>query len=263
MGVFKAFYYDGISSLEKNLKIETKSVLNSPDPIIREYQIPGRQGVLYQHEGWQNVDVQYDVFLKTPHAYDMETWVAAVKAWMLKSPGQYLKLEDDFDPDHYRMAAYVSGLPVENNWRRFSRMSIKFSCEPFRYLKGSDTAIMADAMASSLDLYNPTEWDSLPCILIVHGMTVANSYTITVEYEDGTEYSQTLTGITLQNSDTYVLLDSKTQTVRDAPRPDYEGDYITSAEIAKFPILKPGVNTVSVRGSGVSSWGVIPRWQEI
>ena len=44
MAVFNAFYFDGVSSLDRGLRIERKSIHNAPAPRFTKYQIPDREG---------------------------------------------------------------------------------------------------------------------------------------------------------------------------------------------------------------------------
>ena len=61
---------------------------------------------MYQFEGFDNARVSYETFLKVAEPWDFPQWTGAVKGWLLGKPGQYLRLEDDYDLDHYRLAAY-------------------------------------------------------------------------------------------------------------------------------------------------------------
>ena len=105
MAVFNAFYFDGVSSLDRGLRIERKAIYNAPAPIFTEYQIPGRDGAVYQFEGYENARVSYETFLKVAEPWDFSQWTGAVKGWLLGKPGQDLRLEDDYDLAHYRLAS--------------------------------------------------------------------------------------------------------------------------------------------------------------
>lgn len=59
MAILNSFYFDGISSRERGLVIESKSVLNGPEPRLQEWDVPGRDGTAYLFEGYQNVEVSY------------------------------------------------------------------------------------------------------------------------------------------------------------------------------------------------------------
>ena len=47
MGVFNAFFFGEVTSRDYNLVIESKSILNAPEPDLQEYEIPGRDGTVF------------------------------------------------------------------------------------------------------------------------------------------------------------------------------------------------------------------------
>ena len=106
---------------------------------------------MYQFEGFDNARVSYETFLKVAEPWDFPQWTGAVKGWLLGKPGQYLRLEDDYDLDHYRLAAYTSGLDWTQDWKRFARATIEFSCKPYRYLKSGEEQVSAQAGESLWD----------------------------------------------------------------------------------------------------------------
>ena len=260
MGVFNAFYYNGVSSLEMGIRIERKNILNSPAPILKEYQIPGRNGTVFQFEGYENARVEYETFLKVPEERDIEIFVKSLKSWLLRSPGEYFRLEDDFDLEHYRMAAYTEGLEIDQSWKRFTRQTAVFSCKPFRYLKDGDMLLPGE-MSESLEIYNPTEFCALPRISVYLGQQGVSSVEITVQYEDGESGVYNLTGIPASIRSTDITIDSDAQTVISSGMPGNQ--VVPSAVLTDFPVLKPGKNTVAVNASGISGWGIAPRWWEL
>lgn len=256
MAVFNAFYFDGVSSLDRGLRIERKSIHNAPAPIFTQYQIPGLDGTVYQFEGFDNARVSYETFLKVAEPWDFPQWTGAVKAWLLGKPGQYLRLEDDYDLDHYRLAAYTSGLDWTQDWKRFARATIEFSCKPYRYLKSGEEQVSAQA-GESLTLYNPTAFPALPELSIFLGAGFGGgNITLSVQYEGGS-YSQVLSGVPSSQAGAILTLDCERQTVSN------RSGLLPSAELAEFPALQPGENSVSVTGSGLSGFGVTPHWREL
>ena len=57
MGVFNAFFFGEVTSRDYNLVIESKSILNAPEPDLQEYEIPGREGTVFiSNNRRRNVD---------------------------------------------------------------------------------------------------------------------------------------------------------------------------------------------------------------
>ena len=127
MGMLKAFYFNEISSLSNGLVVEHKHILSAPEPDLLSYEIPGRDGTVYLDTGRRkNIDISYDTYLHVQKSMDKQAWITGIKQWLLSNPGHYFKLEDDFDLDHYRMAAYAQGLEVQDEWRWDTRQTPPF-----------------------------------------------------------------------------------------------------------------------------------------
>lgn len=258
MGVFNAFFFDEVTSRDYNLVIESKSILNAPEPDLQEYEIPGRDGtVFFSNNRRRNVDISYTTFLRVPIQEDIQPYVTSIKNWLLAKPGQYLRLEDTYDLDHYRLATYRKGLDFEHLWRWYTKQTATFSCKPYRYLREGDNRVIASEKQAVV--YNPTAFDALPEIYLYPGQNYGGSSDITITYEDGTKYEQTVSGITSQYVDTIVILDAENQVVK----AEFPEALINTAELAAFPRLKPGTSTISITGSGLSGFAVVPHWREL
>ena len=84
MGVFNAFFFDEVTSRDYNLVIESKSILNAPEPDLQEYEIPGRDGTVFiSNNRWRNVDISYTTFLRVPIQEDIQPG----KGWTLNTRG--------------------------------------------------------------------------------------------------------------------------------------------------------------------------------
>lgn len=263
MAILNSFYFDGISSRERGLVIESKSILNGPEPRLQEWDVPGRDGTAYQPEGsYRNVEVSYTTFLKVCREEELPQRAGALKAWLLGKAGKYLRLEDDYDPDHYRLATYEGGLDFENRWKLFARQTATFSCKPYRYLRTGENRLSSQEDSSGrlnlLTSFNPTGFESLPVVELYLGENFSGDVVLQAEYEDGSAYEQTLTGIPARLAGTILYLDCQEQLVRDSL-----GALVQSAELEEFLILRPGKTLLTVTGSGLSGFGVIPRWREL
>ena len=224
MAVFNAFYFDGVSSLQMGLKIESKT---------------------------------YTTFLKVGDPSDFPLNAGAIKGWLQKDPTKFYRLEDDYDLDHYRKAAYQGGVNFETGWKRFARLPINFTCDPYRYLRNGDQRETASS-TSSIELYNPTSFEALPEIVVFYG-SFNGTGIINIEYEDGTSYNGSFVG--MYSTGYAFLIDSEEQIFRNGDTDD--SPIYPGAQLDIFPTLKPGKNTVSITVSGASQWGVVPRWREL
>lgn len=252
------FYFNGVSSLNNGIVVSRKSVLNGPEPILEEYQIKKRDGRFFLFTGYSNIEVEYETVLKVPEPWSFSAWMSTVKGWLLGNPGKYMELSDTYDLEHYRQAAYIDGLEVKNEWKTASRQNIRFSCKPYRYLKTGDDMVSGSA-ATSLTVYNPTSFDAKPLIQVTHGMSFASSAVLTISYEDGTQYEGNLSN--LGQSDFAFVIDSEEQIIRNGN--EQTSPELFAAELDFFPVLKPGENTISISGSGLSTLGVWPKWREL
>ena len=89
MGVFNAFFFDGVTSRDYNLVIESKSILTAPEPDLQEYEIHGRDGTVFiSNNRRRNVDISYDTFLRVPSQEDIQPYVTSIKNWLVAKPGQ-------------------------------------------------------------------------------------------------------------------------------------------------------------------------------
>ena len=255
MAVFNSFSFGGVDSLRNGLYIETKNTLGGAEPDVEEYEIPGRDGTAYHwNRRYRNVTVEYDTFLKVPEQEDLPRFTGDIKRWLLARPGEYLRLTDTYDPDHFRMAVYAGGLDIDNVAQRFTRQTISFSCLPYRYRKTGENEL---DIGESPYLINDTGFDALPLIKIslLKG-NLTPTVSIRIDYEDGTACVQDLGGLG-EEQDTAVL-DCENQLIFDG-----NGELITYNTLESFPALKPGENKITVTGPRVRSVTVTPRWREL
>lgn len=258
--VFEAFFYNERSSLDLGLKIEGKSILNGPEPDLQEYEIPGRDGKVYlSNRRRRSVEVSYDTFLKVPRPEDKQGYVTAIKGWLLGNPGEYLRLEDTYDLEHFRRATYTAGLDFIDEWDLFTKQTITFSCLPYRYLKTGEQSIPAES--GTVSAYNPTAFEAFPKLGFALGFQFSGgAITFQVDSSAG-EYTGTLRGIPAKYAGLQVVVDSNSKTVG-VLMPDFT--VIPTAQLESFPVFRPGENQVSVTGgSGVSLAYAVPMWREL
>lgn len=257
MPILKPYFTFGDrSSLDLALGIENKDIYSGAADEVDTLTLPGRDGYYLDSKNRaENTEIIYETFLKAETPDELLTRTTELKRWLLSSPGQYRRLEDTYDPDHYRMAAVLGGLNITPAGKRFTRQDITFSCDPYRYRKSGEQPITFE---STLTLQNDTGFTALPQLLI----TVKKSsgglcfVTVRIDYELSlglSPYAQTLEP---EKSGT-LSIDSTEQEATLSAGNLY---YLCPAA---FPVLHPGVNTITVSGSGITSCRLIPNWREL
>jgi len=76
----------------------------------------------------------------------------------------YCRLEDTYEPEHYRMARYVGSPDVANILFKFGRAELEFEVQPQRYLKSGEQEV--GLTEEQQTLYNPTAFAANPLIRV-------------------------------------------------------------------------------------------------
>lgn len=156
------FVYNGESSKTYGVYITDGAFYSAPMRDTTRVEIPGRNGAFLQDHGrFKNIQVVYRCTLYTEAETDFISGMAAVRAWLCSVKG-YARLTDDFNPNEYRMAAFVDGIEVSNIRPEVGTFDITFEAKPQRFLTSGETA---QTIASSGDtLENPTRFASRPLL---------------------------------------------------------------------------------------------------
>lgn len=235
------FTFNGRSTREFGMAVESHPNQNAPKRRRTAIPIPGRNGQLHYDEGgFENITVQYDVWFRGQQ--DAPQQAHAVKGWLLGAKG-YCRLEDKYDPDHFRLASFSGPLTVSNILGRYGKCKLSFDCDPRCFRKDGEFPINFQNGAVA---YNPTAFPAKPLIRVygdgAGAVTVAG---VTVNILEMT------TGMVLdcENENAYALGDV--------------GQSLNSAIYAPvFPELQSGENTVAFDG-GVTFVQIIPRWWDL
>lgn len=187
MGVI---YFNGISSKDIGIEVETYPRYEIPEKNVTTYEIPGRNGNIVVDNGtFKNAITSYDVsFLAEDGEYNSQ--IHKIAAW-LYSPSGYAILEDSYDIEYYRMARISSSTDFENLFNKAGKATLEFDCKPQRFLKdgdktrsiNSETGIIEDGPNSSIfisiELHNPTLFSSYPIIKIYNQSKLNSAKRIT------------------------------------------------------------------------------------
>lgn len=229
------FYFDGGRSIDYGIRISKEATLSAPERDVEVFSVPGRSGELVIDKGRFGPQlVTYEAFFRCPDG-ERADYARRIKSWLLGTPG-YRELADTYDRQYYRLARYSGALDIEAVGRRFGKLNLTFSCQPFR-LRQDGRALRELPLESTV--YNPEDWPSKPYfklygdgdIRLAVGGRVWQFSGVSGYIEVDSEIMETHKGLLSQNS-------KKT------------GD--------SYPELAPGWNLV--KATGASKIEMIPRW---
>lgn len=175
---FKAFTFDGEKSTDYGVAILGEGVFNAPERDVEMITIPGRSGQFVLDNGrFENIEVTYPANLIADSEADFAEALSDFRN-MLCSKRGYVRLQDDYHPDEYRMAVYKSGLEVDEKVLRAGEFEITFDCKPQRWLMSGEAAL---DIASGSTLMNPTLFESSPLLEVEgYGTIGLNGYEIEI-----------------------------------------------------------------------------------
>ena len=162
MGIIKGFTFDGVKSLDYNIGITGSAVYNAPTRDVEMISIPGRDGeYALDHGRFNNIEITYPSGYGDTSQTNFATQMSNLRNQLASRVG-YKRLEDEYNPDEYRMAIYKSGLEVSPvQYSRAGQFDIIFDCKPQRFLKSGETAT---SKARNSTINNPTLFDSHPLL---------------------------------------------------------------------------------------------------
>lgn len=177
--IFKGFTFDGIDSKDYGVYISGDAVFNAPERDVEMIDIPGRNGSYALDKGrFANITVTYPAGLFGDTEADFAQGISDLRNALASRKG-YCRLEDEYNPNEYRMAIYRSGLDVEPASLKSGEFDIVFDCKPQRFLKSGETAV---EVTSGGTINNPTLFESKPLLQVWgYGDIGVNGETITVQ----------------------------------------------------------------------------------
>ena len=177
--VVNYFTFGGVNSKDYGIYISSEAVFGTPERSVEAISIPGRNGDLLIDQGrWENIKAEYTAGTFADNAEDFANKISAFRNAIASKIG-YQRLEDTYNPDEYRMAAFVSGIDVDTvNYNEAGEFKIIFNCKPQRWLKDGETPI---TIASGDTVENPTLFDSYPLLAAEgYGEIEFNGYTVNI-----------------------------------------------------------------------------------
>lgn len=236
----KRFWFGGQCSADFGLMATGSGTFNAPERDMELIGIPGRNGDLIQDNGrYKNINVSYPVSICSDFTISADT----VRAWLLSKPG-YKRLEDEYNPDYFRLGVCKGPIQFSTEFLcRSGEATITFNCKPQRFLKSGEIPLGLNV--SDKMIRNPTLFPAQPLLTLI----------------GNGDASLTIGGCTISVSDLAgsVVVDCESMEIyregEDGSRINASG----SVEVAPdFPVLEPGENEISM--SGLLGVRVVPRW---
>lgn len=230
-----ALIFNGKSSDDFNVRVEKYPARKMAVRRQTMSSIPGRNGsLLFSENCFDNTTQEYEIYLSAERE-KLPMVSQAVAEW-LYGPGGYARLEDTYDPEVFRQAAFSGPFNLSNVFNRFGKATISFDCKPQKFYKNGENAIKC---SKNQVLLNPTGFEASPIIEV-----------------DGSGACTLTVGGTTVNilSLSHLILDCDFQNA-------YYGSVNLNSTIScdEFPKLRRGNNIITWTGN-ISSVKVTPRW---
>lgn len=164
IGIYRSLTFGGIDSATYGVYITGEAVYNSPARSVETVNVPGRNGAILLDNGYfENIEVTYPAGIPGTDQSDFATKISDFRNAVLSQVG-YQRLTDEYNPNEYRMATYISGLEVEaveGQQGTVGEFELVFNCKPQRYLTSGEAAV---AVANNGTITNPTLFDAKPLL---------------------------------------------------------------------------------------------------
>lgn len=234
------FAFNGQNSSNFGICVESTPSLDRPERQHNIYNVPGRNGaIIEQLDTFNNVNREYRVWAANDYYNSVDKDYNAISEWLYNSNG-YCRLEDDFEPDIFRLAYFVGPMDVENLLNMYGKTKLTFNCRPERFYKDGEKTI---TVASGSNIQNRTAFTAKPLIRI------AGSGNCSIRI--GT-HTMNITGLV-----DYIYIDCDTmEAYRQAA--ENKNNMISG----DFPVIDSGTQSIVTTGT-ITDIKVTPRWYTI
>lgn len=163
MGVIS---FNGVSSSTLGIEVVHPPHFHYAERNYSYFEIPGGNGSkLIDAGGRKNVEAEYELnFIVGSQYTNFEEHSAAIMAWLNSGSG-YCRLEDSYNPNWYRMAAYSESNQIENVLDGGGKVTVRFNCKPQRWLKTGENPL---AVTNGQIVSNSTINNAYPLLYIVN-----------------------------------------------------------------------------------------------
>ncbi len=228
--------YGGESSTDYGIVVSEAPAFDKAKKKIRTFTVPGRNGaVIFEEGSYEDTNKNYKVWVAKGREESLPEIVDAMSSWLYSKSG-YVRLEDSFEPNVFRLAYYVGGQEVTNRMLQFGETTLPFICRAERFFKDAEQ----EQIVSNGDaIYNPTRYESKPLIHI----------------EGSGSVSISIQGVTMTATiSDYINIDSDRMNAYRLPS-ENKNNTISGT----FPTIKAGTNTIATTGT-VTKVTIVPRY---
>lgn len=253
--------YGGESSSSYGMVVAEAPAYERPKRKQTIYNVPGRNGsIIFQQDAWEDVTRSYNVWLAPSRTRTLTQRVDALEAWLNSKTG-YVRLEDNFEPDVYRLAYYSGGDGFSNSLTQYGEATLNFTCRPERFLKSGETAQNINLTYGVVALTNPTKFASKPLFTFTFNVSSSpypkfdinvGGKTLTVDMNNAGVASSVPYIIDCETLSAYYNYSDLSQNVN-------------STLSGTFPVIPSGDNTLTLRMrtgslSDITSATITPRY---
>ena len=238
-----SFTYNGRSSADFGLHIQSKNVFSAPEYDAEFISVPGRSGdIINPNRRFANIKVTYTVFLARKNTATLASVLRDIKGWLYSEPDRYHELTDSYDAEYFRYGVISGSLDIEEQMNKVGSFIVTFNCKPYKYSFAGQQTAAADS--ASLSVTNPTAFESRPYIKLYGSGAVMLNIS-----SGGNTSSWTISAI-----DEYLEIDSELMNC-------FKGTVLKNDTVTGdgFPALKSSTSTIACVGV-VTKIEVIPRW---
>ena len=251
-----SFTFNAIDSDNMGFNITSRKVYNAPEYDVTSVEVPGRSGnVLIPQGRFKNKKVSYtgfliaDTFAGQTKAERLSNGLRRLKGFLLRSPGEYKPLTDDYDPGFTRYA-YVDGETAISDIQdrpEGAELTITFDCKPFLYVP----SVSYDG-PSPITLDNLYDFESYPEIYIA-----LSSSTGTMKISKGTTTLGTWT-FTGASRDRFHWVPEDMEWIDNS---DNLVNNKVSTNGSNIPYLPTGTSKIEL--TGIGSFTIYPNWRTL
>lgn len=244
------FILDGVDSREFGVYISGQGTFGAPRKSYTYHSVPGRSGDLIGSEKrFENLELHYPAFIYSHFKQN----ISDLRNFLLSRDG-YVRLEDTYNRDEFRLASYTGEFAPEVTKRNDAgSFDLVFNCMPQRFLLSGEIPITGVAVAQQT-IVNPTQFPSKP--LIKFNGTSGSFYV-----GDYHLYLQIPSSLGLS----FVYLDCETMESYNGATNlnQYVSIYKDSSYANDYPVLVPGNTVMRRSGNETFTWEVVPRWWKL
>ena len=238
---------DNIPLSNYGVYVSGKDTFTAPRKNYNFFTIPYRNGELLGLERrLDNINVVYrECGIVTSISSNLE----GLRNFLLSRDG-YVKIEDSYHPNEYRMGVYEGGFEADvSAMMTDAKFDLIFNCMPQRWLKSGDTVV---EVTSTKDFNNPSKFASKPLVRVYgYGQFMIGGLVVQVQ-----QHTRAYIDIDCDRMDCYCGKYNMNEYV-DVYK--YENSQYYST--VDFPTLPSGNSSVTIQTtSTMTKLEVTPRW---